>query len=216
MECTQELAQRIDAALASLEDERRRIQETEKRQYEARTQRLAKLGTAFDHLTSVIRPRLEVLIQRFGDKVVATPSLTRSTQEVLLSFRSDIAQISLRFQGTTDHDIRNVILNYDLRIFPVLMKFDSHAALEMELDAIDLDAAVRWTDERIVAFVHTYIMLHQNQYYLRDQMVVDPVTGASFPRFAAAATLERNGRTYYFLSEENRCAFEQGSAPLAE
>ncbi len=216
MESTQELAQRIDLAFASLEDERKRIQETEQHEYERRKQRVAELGAVFERLTRVIRPRLEVLIQRFGDKVVATPNLAQSTQELVLNFQSELAQISLRFQGTTDHGFRKVILNYDLRIVPVLMKFDSHAALEMALDAIDLDAAVRWTDERIVSFVHTYIRMHQNQYYLRDQMVVDPVTGASFPRFAAAAKLERDGRAYYFVSEDNRRAFEQEAAPAAE
>lgn len=214
MDSTQALAQRIDAALAALENERKRIQEAEMREYAERKKRLAKLATVFEDLVGVIRPRLEVLIQKFGNKVIATPKLTESTQEITLYFHSDLARIDLRFQGTTDQDIRQVILNYELKIVPALMRFDAHSTLEMPLDALDLAAAVRWTDDRILSFVQTYIDMHQNQNYLHDQMVVDPVTGATFPKFAAAAKLEHHGRTHYFVSEESLRAFERKSAAV--
>jgi YHS domain-containing protein len=82
----------------------------------------------------------------------------------------------------------------------------------MPLDAIDLEAAKRWTDDRILSFVHTYVALHENQYYLQDQMVTDPVSGATFPKLAAGAKLERGGRTYYFVSDATRRKFEMDTA----
>ncbi len=212
MESTQELATRIDAAFASLEERRKQFQELETRKYDEWKQRLEKLGAEFDTLRDVFRPRLDLLIEKFGDKVTATPKLSQSAREILLEFHSEVARIRLRFQGTTDHEVRKLILNYDLEIIPILMQFDSHSSLEMPLDAIDYEAAVRWVDERIISFVQTYTALHENQYYLRDQMVTDPVSGSTFPKLAAGATLERDGRSYYFVSEATRHEFEAKGA----
>ncbi|MEP0846963.1 MAG: hypothetical protein HRF50_09105 [Phycisphaerae bacterium] len=208
MQNTQALAERIDAAFASMAAKRRHMQEVEAHKYEEWKQRLAKLGNEFDTLRDIFQPRLDLLIEKFGDKLTATPKLTQSTREMLLEFHSEVARIRLRFQGTTDHDIRNLILNYDLEIIPILMQFDSHSTLEMPLDAIDYEAAVRWADERILSFVQTYTALHENPYYLRDQMVTDPVSGTSFPKLAAGARLERDGHTYYFVSDKTRREFE--------
>ena len=36
------------------------------------------------------------------------------------------------------------------------------------------------------------------------EMVEGPVAGDCFPRFAAGATLERDGKTHYFVGEETR------------
>jgi YHS domain-containing protein len=38
-------------------------------------------------------------------------------------------------------------------------------------------------------------------------MVEDPVAHVRFPNFAAGATLEWQGQTYYFLGEETRREF---------
>jgi YHS domain-containing protein len=40
-------------------------------------------------------------------------------------------------------------------------------------------------------------------------MVEDPVAGVRFPKFAAGATLEWQGRTLYFIGEETRREFEK-------
>lgn len=49
----------------------------------------------------------------------------------------------------------------------------------------------------------------ENEIYLEDEMVEDPVAHVSFPRFAAAETLEWQGQRYYFVGEETRREFEQ-------
>ena len=67
----------------------------------------------------------------------------------------------------------------------------------------------RWIDDRIVSFVRTYLALHENEHYLKDHMVEDPVAGVRFPKFAAAATLESGGKTFYFISDETRSEFQR-------
>ena len=58
-------------------------------------------------------------------------------------------------------------------------------------------------------FLLPYLSLHENEDYLKDHMVEDPVAGARFPKFAAGATLEWQGRTLYFIGEETRREFEK-------
>ena len=54
-----------------------------------------------------------------------------------------------------------------------------------------------------------YLALHENHYYLQDHMVEDPVAKVRFPKFAAAAKLEQNGKTFYFIDESTLREFEK-------
>jgi hypothetical protein len=186
MESTQELATRIDAAFASLEQRRKQSQELRTRKHDEWKQRIANLGMEFDTLRNILKPRLDLLLERFGDRATATPRITNSTREVVLAFQSEVARIRLRFQGTTDHDIRNLVLSYDLEITPALMQFDTHSTLEMRLDAIDYEAAAHWVDERIMSFVQTYIALHESPYYDRNHVRADCGPESPAPARAAA------------------------------
>lgn len=204
MPTTQDLAARIDAEFSAMETKLKAFQAEKTREHQDWERRLEKLGATFDRLREVWKPRIETLVRKFGDKVSTTPAVTPSTRDVTLEFQSELARIRLRLRATTDHEITKLILCYDLEIIPILTQFESHAELEQPLEAIDPSAIGRWIDDRILAFVKTYIALHENQYYLRDSMVEDPIAKVRFPRFAAGATLQRDGRTIYFVSEETR------------
>jgi len=156
----------------------------------------------------VWKPRLEALIQRFGDKAKVTPRLESTSRAVAMNFQSELAKIHLRFSAGIDQDVRHLILIYDLEILPTLMQFESHAQAEWPIDAIDRKAIGQWVDDRIVSFVKTYLSLHENTYYLKEHMVQDPVAGVRFPKYAAAATVEVGGKTYYFIGDETRREFE--------
>jgi YHS domain-containing protein len=95
------------------------------------------------------------------------------------------------------------------------MRFDAHSVLEMPLNRVDTETVAQWTEDRIVDFVKTYVALHENQYYLKDYLVDDPIAGVRFPKYAAAAMLDANGKTYYFISEETRAEFEAREAQPA-
>jgi len=209
------LLDRIDAEFSALDAKIKQAQTERVQEYRDRQSRLSAFEKQLEALPSVWRPRLETLVHRFGDRVKVTPRLSSSSREVSLEFQSNLARIRLRFSATTDHEVHNLILNYDLEIIPVLMQFESHKEAEWPIAAIDEAAVAGWVDDRIVDFVKTYLSLHENEYYLKDDMVEDPVAGVRFPRFAAAASREWGGKTYYFIGEETRREFEakHGAAP---
>lgn len=203
------LLSRIDAEFQAIEARVKSLQAEQVKEYEGRKQRLEQLDKVFQQLREVWKPRLEALAAKFGDKVQVTPHVTPSTRDATFKFTSNLARIELRFSATTDHDVRNVILNYDLAILPVLMKFESHSEISLPIDQVDPKKIADWIDDRIVAFVKTYLSLHENSLYLKDVMVEDPIANVSFPKFAAATKVEHGGKTYYFIGEETRKEFER-------
>lgn len=209
MSSNNSLAGRIDAEFAAFGEKHKKAQAEQVQAYQQRQQRLEHLGRVFDRLRAVWKPRLDVLVKKFGDRVQVTPRLVPSTREATFEFQSKVARVRLRLSATTDRDVTKVVLSYDLDIVPVLQRFDAHSEIEFPLDAVDPDAVGRWVDDRIVAFVKTYLSLHDNDYYLKDEMVEDPVAEVRFPKFAAAAALDWKGRSYYFIGEETRREFAQ-------
>jgi YHS domain-containing protein len=203
-----DLACRIDAELsAALQPVANR---PEKRADDGRRQqRLECLAGAFELLRGVWKPRLELLVMKLGDRVQATGHIVPTNREARFELQSGVARVRLRFSALTDHDVTTLVLCYDLDIVPALMRFDSHAELEIPLDAVDVDAVAKWIDDRIVQFVQTYSTLIENDADLKDYMVEDPVAGVRFPTEAAAASLEWGGKRHYFISDDSRREFER-------
>jgi YHS domain-containing protein len=145
---------------------------------------------------------------QFKDAVKVTPAIVPGRRQANLQFESPLARINLRLSASTDTSVRKLVLAYDLEILPIFMEFEKHAEIEFPLDRVDSEAAGKWLDDRIVAFVKVYLSLYESEYYLKDHMVEDPVARIRFPKFSAGATLDRDGRTYYFISDETRREFE--------
>jgi YHS domain-containing protein len=202
------LLQRIDAEFVALEQRIKQAQTEKVQEHQERQKRLAQFEKLLAELPAIWQPRLEALTQRFGDKVKVTPKISSTGRAAHFEFQSQLARIQLRLSAATDRDVRKLVLDYNLEILPILMQFDSHKQAEWPLDAIDRQAIGNWIDDRLVDFVKTYLALHQNEYYLKDHMVEDPIAGIRFPKLAAAATVERGGKTYYFIGEETRREFE--------
>lgn len=207
MSNVQDLVSRIDSEFQAVEKQIREFQSEQVHAYEGRQERLEQYQKACEQLRDVWTPRIEALAKRFGDKIKVTPKVTPSLREAKLEVSSPLAEIVLRFSAATDHEVRNLVLDYHLHILPILMKYEKHAQIEFPLSAVDPDAIAKWIDDRIVDFVRTYLALHQNEYYLKGHLVTDPVSGTQFPRYAAAAMLECDGKTYYFIGEETRREF---------
>jgi YHS domain-containing protein len=204
---TNNLAGRIDAEFSAAAEKIRKFQVENVEEHKQRQQRLERLSGIFEELRNIWRPRLELLAKKFGDGVKVTPRLLPSRREAAFEFQSNLAHVHLKFSAYADWDVRKVILGYDLKILPALMQFTPHAEVEFPLGAVDKDAVAKWIDDRIVEFVQTYLSLSDNEAYLKDHMVQDPVALVRFPSFAAGATLEWQGQTYYFLAEETRREF---------
>lgn len=203
-----ELLSRIDAEFEAAEGRIQKFKDEKAAEYHGRQERLELFAKACEQLQQVWRPRLEALAARFGKRVTVTPVVTPALRTATFRFQSELAKIELELSASTDLDVRKLVLSSDLSILPILMEFTPHARTEMPLDAIDPEVVARWTDDCIVGFVKTYVSLHENERYLRNFMVEDPIACVRFPKYAAAGTATVSGKTYYFMSEETMKEFE--------
>jgi hypothetical protein len=201
------LASRIDAEFTAVAEKVKKFQAEQVEEHKGRQKRLELLAKVFEQMQGIWRPRLELLVKKFGDQVHVEPRILPSTREATLNFKSDLGRVRLTFSARTDRDIRKLVLSYDLEIIPVLMRYKPHDEVEFPLNESNQEAAAKWIDDRIVEFLKTYLSLGENDCYLKDSMVEDPVANVRFPSFAAAATLEWQGRKFYFIGEETRREF---------
>ncbi len=210
------LTGRIDAEFSGLEQKIKKAQAEKMEEHKERQKRLEQLGTVFNELSAVWKPRLELLAGKFGDRVEVKPTLAPSSRQATFEFQSKRGRVRLKFSASTDRDVRRVILAYDLEIIPVFMRYEPHAEIEFPLDAVDKVAAAQWIDDRIVDFVRTYLSMGENEVYLKDRMVEDPVALVRFPDFAAGATLEWQGQKFYFIGDETRREFAKQNGIAVE
>jgi len=206
------LVERIEAEFAAAFQREEKLRSEKVEEFRGRQQRLEKFEQTLDRLREIWRPRLEALANKFGDRVEVQPHVERGRRSGVFEFRSDLARIKLRFAVAPDPEVQNLVFTYDLEILPILMKFDSHEELEVPMDAIDEAALARWFDDRIVSFVRTYLSLHENEYYLKEHMVRDPIAKVRFPKYAAGATLEQKGKLIYFIDEATLREYQQQQA----
>ena len=206
---TSSLASRIDARIADAQQQIAAFQQSAEQEYLAREQRYQQQYLpAVARLVELIKPRLQVLADKFKDKVHVHPTVTAHQRQVTYQFDARVARIELTFRVSHDADVRNLVFDQELDVLPILMQFDKHSQLTVPLDKIDDAKVLQWVDDRIVAFVQTFLEIHQNRYYQKDILVTDPVAGVEMPKFAAKCSLESGGKTYYFVSEETRREFE--------
>jgi YHS domain-containing protein len=196
------LARRIDAEFSAVEQKVKKFQVEQAAGHKQRQERLEQLGSVFDQLREIWKPRLELLVKKFGEQVETTPRILPSIREVSFNFQSRMARVRLKFAASTDRDVQKVILTYDLEIIPALMRFKNHDELEFPLDGVNNELAAKWIDDRIVDFVQTYFAMGEHDIYLKEHMVEDPIAHVRFPKQAAAATLEWQGKEFYFIGEE--------------
>lgn len=175
---------------------------------QARQERLKKLEEILHQLRGIWRPRFEAFAKEFGDRVEIKPTVTPGHRQATMHFKTPLAAIKLRISASADADIQNLVLAYDLEILPILMEFQRHAEISFPIDKVDPQAIGKWLDDQMVQFVKTYLQVHENPHYLKGHMVDDPVAKIRFPQFAAVTTRERDGKVYYFISEETAAEFD--------
>lgn len=209
MEDVSSLLQRIRGAFTASQEKMKQFQTQQVSLHHEREQRLERLEKIFDQLREVWRPRLDSLAKEFGDRVQLKPMVTPGLRQAVMSFKSPLASINLKFSATTDLDVTRLVLSSDLDILPILMHFQPHAEISFPLDQVDSKAIGQWLDDQIVQFVKTYLSLHENEYYLKHHMVEDPIAHVRFPKFAAGATRQLAGKPVFFISEETAQEFDR-------
>jgi YHS domain-containing protein len=206
------LLDRINAEFSAAEGRENQLQSERIRSFHDRQQRFEQFSQTLERLRDIWRPRLEALAKSFGERVAVKPTVEPGKRSATFAFQSKLARIKLSFSVSPDSDVRNLVFAYDLDIMPILMKFEKHDEIVFPLGDVDEAALGKWMDDRIVTFVRTYLSLHENEYYLKDHMVEDPVAKVQFPKYAAAATLDVNGKTYYFIEDATLREFQQKQA----
>ena len=210
------LIRRIDQELAAEVGHQKAAWAEEVRTSRERGPRLQRFDAVAQHVVELLKPRLAAFTERFKSVVKAEPAVREHTRAMNLTFAATVAKATLRFEVFPDRDVSHVRLECTQEILPVLVRYDKQSVLEFPLDGVQDDAVVQWFDERIVTFVKVYLALVRQdaalQEHLKDQLVEDPATKIRFPKYLASSTLERDGRTYYFVDEDTRREFENGPA----
>lgn len=209
MPTVDQLLDRIESEFTASEKQLNEFRNQEIKDFQGRQERLELFADACHTLRDIWRPRLEALAAKFGDKVKVTPTISPTARVATMAFQSPLAAIELTFTASTDFDVNNLVLDYHLHVLPILMKFNPHAQAEFPLTKIDSEAVGRWIDDRIVDFVKTYLALNQNEYYLKEHMVSDPISRTRFPKYAAAEVLDWQGAKYYFIGSETLNEFKK-------
>jgi YHS domain-containing protein len=206
------LIKRIDQEIAA-ETERQKSDWTRlERANREREVRLQRYEADAKHIIELVKPRLDAFIERFKAVVKAEPMVREHTRAVNLTFAATVANATLRFEVFPEKDGNSIRLECTQEIIPKLVRYDKQSAMEFPLGGVEDDAVVQWLDDRILAFVKAYIALVRQDAALQEQFkdlfVEDPVARIRFPKYLASSTLERDGRTYYFVDEETRREFE--------
>jgi YHS domain-containing protein len=215
------LLDRIDAEASIQEERTKRRQQERVAAFETRQRRYRELlQPTVSRLKKLWLPRLQLfaekfqsLATKFGESVKTSPDIRvghdlEHTGQVAFVCESAPAQIQLKFGLSHDFEVRDLVMEYDLTIIPVFLKFEPHARLEQKIESFDDDKAAQWLDDRIVDFIRTYLAIHENVTYVADRMVEDPIAQIRFPKYAAKSTLQKEGITYYFISNETKREFQ--------
>src|SRR5262249_60746564 len=104
-------------------------------------------------------------------------------------------------------DVKNVVVEQNLQIVPVLWKFDSHSEFTSPIAALDESGLAKWLDDRIVGFVELFVLINEGELYDQAEYVEDPIVKVRVPKHGAAATVEHGGQTYFFMNEDTKAEF---------
>jgi len=195
-----EFAQTVDklksAAAADAKDLEKRYQ-----QYEKMRAELAE---------RVIKPRLEEIarevpglqhdLKKDIDGAMLTLSFPRTPERAAL--------IELILSISHDDSFKQVMFEYELRIIPVFIEFEKFSKLMLPLDGLKTDLVAAWLDERLLAFMKTYLNMQFVEQYQRENMATDPVLNRRFPSNLAVGTIEHKGSKFQFASAESMTMFK--------
>jgi YHS domain-containing protein len=202
-----DLIARIDGALSSVKDKAKQQQQQELQAFQDRQKLLKEYEKAQTQIVDIAKPRLEALAKRAGEKAKVTPFVSQSRRTATFEFRSPRAFLTLIVSVTPDQHLKNAVVECELKVVPVLWKFDSHSEFRTPIANVDAAGLTKWLDDRILAFVNLYIEIHESELFDKSEVVEDPIAKVSFPKFAAGATLEQGGKTYYFIDETTKAEF---------
>jgi YHS domain-containing protein len=206
------LEQKIKEKLAFSQD-RRELKQNHLRQrmheYERRHQRF---GEAADRLMeTIVRPRMRKLAEQFDNARFPESDAAARHHCTLCFAHTDRFPATTKLELGISHDgtFEHLIGDFRLEILPVFIPFQGEDQHRQSIDQIDEERLGTWFDERLIAFVDTYLRLEDTNQYQAENLVLDPICGMRVNRAFAPAQEEYKGKTYYFCSEECNQKFLQ-------
>lgn len=182
-------------------------------------QRAVELGSRFEKFEEVrallrdeiLAPRMDAVARKCGVPTVEKKASRGHAVATLTFPRSDDRQalIQLSFAASVDDDVKSLLLDHELTIIPVFMKFEKTSRLEQPLDNVDMGAVARWIDDRLLGFVETWLKMPFVQQYQGENLVTDPVLNARFPKKLAAETRKHGALTLHFVTKESAAEFDK-------
>ena len=165
-------------------------------------------------LDEIVVPRLRTLALAFHNST--GPQRSPSTCHASVCFeRTDEFPVDARLDVSIAHDARRscAVVTASPSIIPILMDLERECSQDVSLQTPDTRALEAFIDDRIVRFVADYLRVRDPESpYQRNLTVTDPVCGMLIRRAAAAASLEWEGRRYYFCIDHCRERFESNPA----
>lgn len=207
MSTEQDLTSRIEAVVTAVKEKAKTNQQALLQAHLERQKLLAIYEKVQDRIVEVVKPKLEALAKRSGDRVQITPSVSQYRRSAILEFRSPKAYITLTFSVGPDRDVKNAVVSCDLRVVPVLWHFEPNQETTTPVASPDLAAVGKWVDDRIVSFVELFIEINESEIVEKAEMVEDPVAKVKFPKFAAGASLDHGGKTLYFVDASTKAQY---------
>ena len=203
------LSNEVDAEFARSRESLRTLRQQQVVEHRARQDRFALFEKACDRLQELWLPRLHVVRSRLVERLKIPVLLKAGRRQAELTFTSSLARVRMIFKAMVNPDVTALVLESAIDLVPSLMPGPGADRLEQRFLEADPRAIGEWTNRRIVEFVRCYLTLYECDYFLSGQIVEDPVNRIRFPRYAAASTLERGGKTLHFVTLETREEFER-------
>jgi len=173
---------------------------------QARMKRFDSLARSW--IEEIILPDLQTLAQLFPN---STPPVDfgRAHRASVTFARNDEFPAHARADVSITHDpnLVNARVVFSPTIIPILMNYQPESSVEIGLDEPDT-ARLRTFEDGVAQFVSDYLRVRDpDSRYQQDNLVTDPVCGMRFRRMDAAASVEREGTTYFFCVTECRDRF---------
>lgn len=210
------LRSRIQMMLSSRRTRRAEKQQEVEDSMQARGGRQDRfLEVAAKIFESIVEPRLKLLEEQLKDASYQRSSETRGIV-TLNRERHYAATASLEMEIQCDQEMRNLLVNYHLRIIPVLMEYRGQDSLVLPLEAVDDTRVASFVEEKLVECVQSYLQLQDIPAYRKSTYMRDPVCGMVIQSDVPISVVH-DGKTYFFCSEVCRSRFlEQPSRYVAE
>jgi hypothetical protein len=160
-----ELARRIDGAFAAVKQKAQQQTQQRLQEFQGRQALLKEYEKAQARIVEIARPRLEALAKRAGERAKVTPAVSQTRRAATFEFKSAKARIVLTFSVAPDQEVKRAVVEYELKVVPVLWKFDSHAEFGTPVANVDADGLTKWLDDRILSFVDLFIEIHEGELF---------------------------------------------------